>query len=153
MTEKMLAGKKVCILCEDMFEDLELWYPAIRMREEGAEAVGGVMHCFTETQEVAEAAMALGFHISLSGIVTFKNAVALKDVARRIPLDRLLVETDSPYLAPVPYRGRTNHPGLVRHVAEEIARLRGQTLEEIAKATTGNFFALFRRAVKLYNLQ
>ena len=123
------------------------------MREEGAEAVGGVMHCFTETQEVAEAAMALGFHISLSGIVTFKNAVALKDVARRIPLDRLLVETDSPYLAPVPWRGRTNHPGLVRHVAEEIARLRGQTLEEVAKATTDNFFALFRRATRVNILQ
>ena len=116
------------------------------MREEGAEAVGGVMHCFTETQEVAEAAMALGFHISLSGIVTFKNALALKAVARRIPLDRLLVETDSPYLAPVPFRGRTNHPGLVRHVAEEVARLRETTLEEVAKATSRNFFALFRRA-------
>ncbi len=119
------------------------------MREEGAEAVGGVMHCFTETQEVAEAAMALGFYISLSGIVTFKNAIALKALARRIPLDRLLVETDSPYLAPVPYRGRTNHPGLVRYVAEEIARLRGTSLEEVAAATTRNFFGLFRRAVQV----
>jgi len=118
------------------------------MREEGAEAVGGVMHCFTETREVAEAAMALGFHISFSGIVTFKNALALKAVAIRVPLDRLLVETDSPYLAPVPFRGRTNHPGLVRCVAEEVARLRGTTLEEVAEATTRNFFVLFRRAVK-----
>jgi TatD DNase family protein len=113
------------------------------MREEGAGEVGGVMHCFTETQEVADGALAQGFHISFSGIVTFKNAAALKEVAKAVPLDRLLVETDSPYLAPVPHRGKTNRPGLVRHVAEEVARLRGIALESLAEATTGNFFRLF----------
>jgi TatD DNase family protein len=113
------------------------------MREEGAAEVGGVMHCFTETQDVAEAALALGFHISFSGIVTFKNAGKLKDVARAVPLERLLVETDSPYLAPVPHRGKTNRPGLVRHVAEEVARLRNMSLESLAEATTRNFFRLF----------
>jgi TatD DNase family protein len=116
------------------------------MREEGAGEAGGVMHCFTETWDVAEAAMALGFHISFSGIVTFKNATALKDVAQRVPLERMLVETDSPYLAPVPHRGKTNEPAFVRHVAEEIARLRGTTLEAVAQATTRNFFGLFRDA-------
>src|SRR3954468_22946468 len=116
------------------------------MREEGADAVGGVMHCFTESWEVAEAAIALGFHISFSGIVTFKNAAALKEVAQRVPLDRMLVETDSPYLAPVPHRGKTNQPAFVRHVAEEVAQFRGATLEEIAAATTANFFRLFTHA-------
>jgi TatD DNase family protein len=113
------------------------------MREEGAGEVGGVMHCFTETQEVADGALALGFYISFSGIVTFKNATQLKEVARRVPLERLLVETDSPYLAPVPHRGKTNRPGLVRHVAEEVARLRGIAFEDLAEATTRNFFRLF----------
>jgi TatD DNase family protein len=116
------------------------------MREEGAEEVGGVMHCFTETWEVAEAALALGFHISFSGIVTFKNAVALKDVARQVPLDRMLVETDSPYLAPVPHRGKPNQPAWVKHVAEEVARLRGIAFEDVARHTTENFFRLFRHA-------
>jgi TatD DNase family protein len=116
------------------------------MTEEGAAEVGGVMHCFTESAEVAEAAMALGFHISFSGIVTFKNAQALKEVAVRVPLDRMLVETDSPYLAPVPHRGKTNEPAYVRHVAEEVARLRGIAVEELASATTANFFRLFRDA-------
>ena len=116
------------------------------MKEEGAEAAGGVMHCFTETWEVAEAAIALGFHISFSGIVTFKNAVPLKDVARRVPLERMLVETDSPYLAPVPHRGKANQPAFVRHVAEEVAALRGISFEEVARATTENFFRLFRHA-------
>jgi TatD DNase family protein len=92
---------------------------------------------------VADAALALGFHISFSGIVTFKNAVQLKEVARAIPLERMLVETDAPYLAPVPHRGKTNRPGLVRHVAEEVARLRGVTLEAVADATSRNFFRLF----------
>ncbi len=115
------------------------------MQEEGAGEVGGVMHCFTETQDVADAAVALGFHISFSGIVTFKNAAALKEVAKRVPLDRLLVETDSPYLAPVPHRGKTNQPAWVRHVAEEVARLRGIPLDELAAATTANFFSLFGR--------
>jgi TatD DNase family protein len=115
------------------------------MREEGASEVGGVMHCFTETREVAAAALALGFHISFSGIVTFKNAGQLKEVARAVPLDRLLLETDSPFLAPVPHRGKTNRPGLVLHVAEEVARLRGIPLESLAKATSANFFSLFLR--------
>lgn len=116
------------------------------MREEGAREVGGVMHCFTETWEVAEAALEQGFHISFSGIVTFKNAGDLREVARRVPLERMLVETDSPYLAPVPHRGKTNQPAFVKHVAEEIARLRGIGFDEVAQATTRNFFALFRHA-------
>ena len=116
------------------------------MREEGAERIGGVMHCFTESQEVAEQAMALGFYISMSGIVTFKNATALKEVAKSIPLDRMLVETDSPYLAPIPYRGKTNQPAYVRYVAEHVAELRGISLEEVAAATTQNFFRLFKQA-------
>jgi TatD DNase family protein len=116
------------------------------MKEEGAEAAGGVMHCFTETWEVAEAAIGLGFHISFSGIVTFKNALALKEVARRVPLERMLVETDSPYLAPVPHRGKPNQPAWVKHVAEEIASLRGIAFEDVARRTTENFFTLFRDA-------
>lgn len=116
------------------------------LEEEGAGEVGGVMHCFTESLEVARAAMRLGFHISFSGIVTFKNALALKEVARAVPLERMLVETDSPYLAPVPHRGRTNEPAYVRHVAEEIARLKGVAPEAVADATTRNFFALFAGA-------
>ena len=111
--------------------------------EEGAGQVGGVMHCFTENWETAEAALAMGFYISFSGIVTFKNALTIKDVARRVPLDRLLIETDAPYLAPVPYRGKTNQPGYVKYVAEEIARLRDISFEEVAKTTTDNFFHLF----------
>lgn len=118
------------------------------MREEGAAQVGGVMHCFTESAEVAQAAMEMNFCVSFSGIVTFKNAAALKEVARQVPLDRLLVETDAPYLAPVPFRGRTNHPALVRYVAEEIARLHGVTFQAVAEATTRNFFALFPRAAE-----
>ena len=114
--------------------------------EEGAREVGGVMHCFTETWDVAQAAMDLGFHISFSGIVTFKNAKDLKEVAKRVPLERMLVETDSPYLAPVPHRGESNQPAYVRHVAEEIARLRGIAFDDVARATTANFFRLFRVA-------
>jgi TatD DNase family protein len=113
------------------------------MREEGAGGAGGVMHCFTETWDVARQALDLGFHVSFSGIVTFRNANDLKDVARRVPLDRMLIETDSPYLAPVPHRGRRNEPAFVRHVAEEIARLRGVPLETIGEATSANFFRLF----------
>jgi len=101
------------------------------------------MHCFTETWEVAAAALELGFHISFSGIVTFKNALAIKDVARRVPLERMLIETDSPYLAPVPFRGKLNQPAYVRHVAEEIARLRGIPVEAVAASTSANFFQLF----------
>jgi len=114
------------------------------MREEGAKGAGGVMHCFTETLELAQAAMELNFYISFSGIVTFKNALAIKEVAQAIPLERILIETDSPYLAPVPHRGKINEPGWVRHVAEEIARLRGISLEAVAEATTANFFRLFQ---------
>jgi len=113
------------------------------MQEEGAADVGGVMHCFTESWEVARAALDLGFYISFSGIVTFRNARDLKEVARRVPLDRMLVETDSPYLAPVPHRGKTNQPGWVRHVAEEIAALKGRDFLEIASVTTENFNRLF----------
>jgi TatD DNase family protein len=114
------------------------------MREEGAAEVGGVMHCFTETWDVAQAAMAMNFHISFSGIVTFKNALEIKDVARKMPLERMLIETDSPYLAPVPYRGKRNQPAWVKHVAEHVAALRGDTVANIAAATSRNFFELFR---------
>jgi len=116
------------------------------MREEGASEAGGVMHCFTESWEVAAAALELGFYISFSGIVTFRNAKDIKEVAKRVPLDRLLIETDAPYLAPVPHRGKTNQPGWVVHVAEEIARLREEPLGRIEQATTDNFFRLFRHA-------
>lgn len=113
------------------------------LEEEKASEVGGVFHCFTETVAVAAAALAIGFHISISGIVTFKNAMQIKEVASFIPLDRLLVETDAPYLAPVPHRGKLNHPALVRHVAEEVAKLKGISPEALAEATTNNFFQLF----------
>jgi TatD DNase family protein len=113
------------------------------LREEGADAVGGVMHCFTETWEVARAALDLGFYISLSGIVTFRNAESLRDVARRMPLDRLLIETDSPYLAPVPHRGKVNEPGFVRFVGEYLATLRGLDNDRLAEVTTENFFNCF----------
>ena len=116
------------------------------LREEGAEMVGGVMHCFTENWEIARAALDLGFYLSFSGIVTFKNATVVKDVASRCPLDRLLVETDAPYLAPVPYRGKPNEPAYVRYVAEEIARLRGLPADELIAASTDNFFTLFSHA-------
>lgn len=114
------------------------------MEEEGASSVGGVMHCFTENMEVAERAIGLNFYISFSGIVTFKNAIQVKEVAHKIPLERVLVETDSPYLAPVPFRGKTNQPAYVKHVAAEVARLRGISEEELADATTRNFMRLFK---------
>jgi len=133
------CGKPLIIHTRDAGED------TLRiMREERASEFGGVMHCFTETLEIAQAAMELNFYISFSGIVTFKNAHAIKEVAKAVPLERMLVETDSPYLAPVPQRGKTNEPSWVRHVAEEIARLRGISLEAVAAATTDNFFRLFR---------
>lgn len=116
------------------------------MREAGADSVGGVMHCFTENWEIASEALDLGFYLSFSGIVTFKNASIVKEVARKCPLDRLLVETDSPYLAPMPYRGKLNQPAYVRYVAEEIARLRSISPEAVAAATTENFFRLFKHA-------
>lgn len=114
------------------------------MREENAGAAGGVMHCFTESLAVAEAALDLGFYISFSGIVSFKNAAALREVAAAIPLERMLIETDAPYLAPVPHRGKVNQPGYVKHVAEAIAQVRGLSAEAVGEATTENFFRLFR---------
>lgn len=116
------------------------------LREEGADTVGGVMHCFTESLETAQAALDLGFYISFSGIVTFRNAEALRNVARNVPIDRLLVETDAPYLAPMPHRGKTNEPAFVRHVAEHLAGLRDIPFDELAASTTRNFFSLFRGA-------
>lgn len=114
------------------------------LREEGAGEAGGVMHCFTETRAVAAAALDLGFYISLSGIVTFKNASEVQEVARFVPLDRLLIETDAPYLAPVPHRGKTNEPSFVPYVAEKIATLRGVPAADVARATARNFFSLFK---------
>ncbi len=114
------------------------------LREEKANEVGGVMHCFTGDWETAVSAMELGFHISFSGIITFRNADPLRAVAARVPEDRLLIETDSPYLAPVPYRGKPNQPAYVRRVAECLAELRGSSLEQIAEKTTANFHHLFR---------
>jgi TatD DNase family protein len=135
------CGKPLIIHSRDAKED------TLRiMREEGAAEIGGVMHCFTEDWAMAEQAMALNFYISFSGIVTFRNAESLRDVARRVPLDRLLVETDAPYLTPVPYRGKSNQPAFVRIVAEQIAEVRNVSVETIAQATTSNFFQLFQSA-------
>lgn len=116
------------------------------LNEEGAAEVGGILHCFTESLAVAEEAMAMGFYISLSGIVSFKKAEQVHQVARSIPLDRLLIETDSPYLAPVPYRGKPNEPAYVRHVAEAIADLRQISYAEVADASSRNFLKLFPAA-------
>lgn len=120
------------------------------LREEGAGiadgGAAGVMHCFTESLEVAKAAMELGFYISFSGIVTFKSAKELQAVAREVPLEKMLIETDSPYLAPVPFRGKMNEPALVRHVAEFVATLKGVAVDEVARQTTDNFFNLFKIA-------
>ena len=113
------------------------------LRQEQAATVKGVMHCFTESWEMAQQAMVLGFYISISGIVTFKNAGHVADVAKQVPLERLLIETDAPFLAPVPYRGKQNEPQYVRFVAEKIAELKNITVEEVAKITTQNFNALF----------
>jgi len=113
------------------------------MREERAQDVGGVMHCFTESWEVAQAAMDLGFLISFSGIVTFKSAQALRDVAVRVPDEALLVETDAPFLAPMPHRGKSNEPAFVTHVAAKLAELRGQTVQHIHDITSNNFCKLF----------
>ena len=121
------------------------------LREEGEQggegAAGGVFHCFTETREVARAALDLGFYISFSGIVTFKSAAQLQEVARYVPEDRFLIETDSPYLAPVPYRGKTNQPSFVPLVAAQLAQLRGSTAEAIGRQSTANFHRLFTRTV------
>jgi len=116
------------------------------LREEKAHEVAGVMHCFTESMDVARAAIDLGFFISLSGIVTFKNAQQVHEVAREIPLENLLIETDAPFLAPVPFRGKTNEPAFVVHVAERIAELKGLAVEEVAQVTTQNFCRFIRQA-------
>ena len=113
------------------------------LEEEQAKEAGGIIHCFTEDWSTAKRALDIGFYISLSGIVTFKSAKTLQEVAKKLPLDRILIETDSPYLAPVPHRGKTNQPAFVKHVAEFLAELRGQSVESIAKATTANFYTLF----------
>ncbi|MGH8521991.1 MAG: TatD family hydrolase, partial [Gammaproteobacteria bacterium] len=114
------------------------------LHQNGAHAVGGVMHCFVDTWETAERAMDLGFYISFSGIVTFRNAKSVQEVARRVPLERMLVETDAPYLAPVPHRGKNNQPAYVRYVAEYIAELKGIPAQEVFAATTRNFVTLFK---------
>jgi TatD DNase family protein len=118
------------------------------LEEERAADVGGVMHCFVDDWGTARRAMDLNFMISFSGIVTFRSAAELQDVARKVPLDRMLIETDAPYLAPVPHRGKENQPAWVLHVAEQIAALRGMTADTVATATTGNFFRLFPHAAR-----
>jgi TatD DNase family protein len=136
------AGKPLIIHSRDSSED------TLRiLAEESAGDVGGVMHCFTGDWAMAKQCMDLNFHISFSGIVTFKSARELQEVAVKMPEERMLVETDSPYLAPVPHRGKPNHPALVRHVAEYIAQLRGETFEQVADVTTRNFINLFRPPV------
>jgi len=118
------------------------------LQEEKADAVGGVMHCFTEDWQTAEQAMNMNFYISFSGVITFKNATAIQEVARQVPEDRLLIETDAPYLAPHPYRGKPNEPAYVRHTAQYLADLRKISLEKLAAVTTENFFRLFKGAPK-----
>jgi TatD DNase family protein len=138
------CGKPLIIHSRDAREDtLKV------MEEEGASAVRGVMHCFTGDWDMAQRAIDMDFYISFSGIVTFNSARELKEIAQKIPVDRMLVETDCPYLAPVPHRGKPNQPAYVRHVAEHIAELRGETLDSIASATTENFTALFNPPLSL----
>ena len=133
------SGKPLIIHTRDARED------TIKiLQEENAKEIGGVMHCFTETWEMAEQAMAMNFYISFSGIVTFKNAKALQDVARRVPSDRYLIETDCPYLAPAPHRGKQNEPAFVKHVAEFMAELRGVTIADIARESTEKFYRCFK---------
>lgn len=135
------CGKPLIIHMREATEDtLRL------LREEGAGEIGGVMHCFAEDWAAAKAALDLEFYISFSGIVTFNSAKTLKEVAKQVPLERMLVETDSPYLAPTPYRGKSNQPAFVKYVAQHIADLRGSSLEAIGEATTENFFRLFKAA-------
>jgi TatD DNase family protein len=131
-------GKPLVVHSRDAKEDtLKI------LREEDAGEVGGVIHCFTEDWDMAARAMDLNFQISFSGIVTFKNAHSVREVAQKIPRDRFLIETDSPYLAPVPYRGKANYPIYVRHVAEQIAELRGESLAKVAENSAKNFYRLF----------
>ncbi len=137
------SGKPLVVHSREARED------TIRvLREEGADAIGGVMHCFVDDWETAQQALELGFYISFSGIITFNNAAQVRDVAARVPTDRMLVETDAPYLAPVPHRGKPNQPAYVAHVAQRLAEVRNSSLEEIAAATTENFFRLFRAAAR-----
>lgn len=132
------TGKPLIIHMRDAAED------TLRiLEEEGAAEVGGVMHCFTENREIAQRALDLNFMISFSGIVTFNSAKELKEVAKMVPADKMLVETDSPYLAPVPHRGKSNQPAFVQHVAAHIAELRETNIETIAEQTTKNYFDLF----------
>ncbi len=133
------AGKPLIIHSRDAGQDT-----LAILAEEHAAVIGGVMHCFTGDWKMAQQAMEMNFHISFSGIVTFRNASALQEVARKMPLERMLVETDCPYLAPVPHRGKPNQPAYVRHTAEFIAELRGVSYDTIARVTTENFMALFR---------
>jgi len=133
------CGKPLVVHSRDAEEDT-----LAILTEEGASQVGGVMHCFTGSDRMAQQAMNLGFAISFSGIVTFKNAPVLREIAMRIPLDRMLIETDSPYLAPVPHRGKVNEPAYVALVAQELARLRDVDVAEIGRATSANFRRLFR---------
>ena len=114
------------------------------LKEEGAEGIGGVMHCFTESLDVARQAMEMGFYISFSGIVTFKSAKDLQETCKQVPLDRMLIETDSPYLAPIPYRGKTNEPAWVSKVGEFIANLKGVSLDQLAHSTSNNFYQCFQ---------
>lgn len=135
------CGKPLIVHTRDAAED------TIRiLKEEGADKIGGVMHCFTGDWETAGRALALNFYISFSGIVTFKNAAALREVVKRVPDDRLLIETDAPYLAPLPHRGKTNEPAYVRHVADCLAEQRQTSSEQIADTTRHNFFTLFHHA-------
>jgi len=138
------VNKPLIVHTRDARED------TIAMLKNGqADKVAGVLHCFTETWDMAKAAIDLGFYISVSGIVTFKNAGDLRSVIRKVPKDRLLVETDSPYLAPVPHRGQENQPAYVKDVAEFVAELRGEKYQDLADYTSENFFALFKDAAKL----
>jgi TatD DNase family protein len=141
----LVAGKNLALPVivhsrEARAETLEL------IRDHGCRKAAGVLHCFTESWEMAQAALDMNYYISISGIVTFRNADELRDVAKKIPLDRLLIETDSPYLAPIPYRGKSNQPRYVRAVGEFLADLRGIPVEALAEQTTANFFRLFSRA-------
>ncbi|MCX7067840.1 MAG: TatD family hydrolase [Methylococcales bacterium] len=113
------------------------------LKEENAQEVGGIIHCFTEDWEFAQQALELNFYISFSGIVTFNSAKEIQEVAKKVPADRFLIETDSPYLAPVPHRGRPNYPTYIRFVAEQIAKLRDVSVEEVAELSTANFYRLF----------
>jgi len=135
------SGKPLIIHMRDATEDT-----LTIMAEEGAAEAGGVMHCFSENREIARRALDIGFYISFSGIVTFASATELKEVAKFVPLDRMLVETDSPYLAPAPHRGKPNYPSHVRLVAEQIAALRHTDLAEVGRRTSENFFTLFSAA-------